>query len=97
MTKRGDCGEVPGEEGGRTRRGWGNRRQVVKEEPGERRGGKEGSWHGRTALPWAHDTQADGVVQKGEREATFGIRSYPCLPGVCMVAAVVATPGQMEF
>ncbi|XP_059993315.1 C-X-C chemokine receptor type 3 [Lagenorhynchus albirostris] len=48
----------------------------MKEGQGERRGGREGSGHKMEALPPVHSPWADGMTQKGEREAAFEKGSY---------------------
>ena len=48
----------------------------MKEGQGERRGGREGSGHKMEALPPVHNPWADGMTQKGEREAAFEKGSY---------------------
>lgn len=48
----------------------------MKEGQAERRGGREGSGHKMEALPPVHSPWADGMTQKGEREAAFEKGSY---------------------
>ena len=67
MTGRGDCGEVPGEESVGTRRG--QELRTISHEERVRREGAGRAWNRKEALPLVHNPCADGMTQKGEREA----------------------------
>lgn len=74
VTGRGDCGEVPGEEGGGTRRG--QELRTISHEERVRREGAGRVRDRREALPLVHNPCADGMTQKGKREAGFKKGSY---------------------
>lgn len=78
MTGRGDCGEVPGEEGVGTRRG--QELRTISHEERVRRKGAGRAWDRKEALPLVHNPCAKGMTQKGEREA--GLRREVISPAL---------------